>query len=210
MLEIVALLKGIIIGIIMAAPIGPIGVLCVERTLNKGKMSGLISGAGAVIADILYAIIAAYGLSQVTDALMEYRFALRIVSGIFLLILGVSYLVKKTEPKKKHIETGGEMVTDFLSSFFLAITNPLTIISFGILFAGLTLKGNRHLGHEEYEFIIKFIIIGVAIGASIAWSGLIFGVSWLRSRATDFSFQIMNQIAAFIMIIFAALILLHR
>ncbi|WP_225316012.1 MULTISPECIES: LysE family translocator [Bacillus cereus group] len=129
-------IKGIIIGISIAAPVGPIGVLCIRRTLEYGKFIGFISGLGAATADGLYGMIAGLGLTVVTNFLVEQQGWIHFIGGVFLLYLGLEIFISK--PSKTSAKANGNTVFGaYTSTFFLTITNPVTILSFLAIFSGL-------------------------------------------------------------------------
>ena len=151
-IAILFLLKGLIIGFSIAAPVGPIGVLCIRRTLAKGHASGLVSGLGAATADSVYGCVAGFGLTLVSSLLLEGQDWVRSMGGVFLLYLGIrTYLSKPSDgvPPARGLDLAG----DYLSTFLLTLTNPLTILSFAAIFAGLGLAISR----QEY-FVRKNVI----------------------------------------------------
>jgi threonine/homoserine/homoserine lactone efflux protein len=121
-------LRGFLIGISIAAPVGPIGVLCIRRTLAEGKLKGFLSGMGAASADMVYGAIAAFGLTVVTNLLVENVFWLRIIGGCFLLYLGVKTFLEKPSDHAAQANQNGYFGA-YISTFFLTITNPMTIFS---------------------------------------------------------------------------------
>jgi threonine/homoserine/homoserine lactone efflux protein len=131
------LIQGIIIGFSVAAPIGPIGVLCIRRTLAEGRVLGLVSGLGAASADGIYGLIAAFGLTAISDILIDQQHLLRLVGGVFLVVLGVRTLLTKPAEDAARIEQRSGLIGAFLSTFLLTLTNPLTILAFLAIFAGL-------------------------------------------------------------------------
>src|SRR3989304_1757190 len=127
-------LRSFIIGISIAAPVGPIGVLCIRRTLSHGKLAGFLSGLGAASADMLYGAIAAFGLTVIINLLVENAFWLQIIGGGFLLYLGIKTFLEKPAEHAAQAKQDGYF-SMFLSTFFLTITNPITILSFAAIFA---------------------------------------------------------------------------
>ena len=129
--------KGAALGFSIAAPVGPIGILCIRRTLQYGRFSGLFSGLGAAVADMIYGIIAAFGLTFVSDFIIAEKFWLRLFGGIFLFYLGGKTFFAKTLDLSQTKITHKTLLSDFISTFFLTISNPLTIFSFVAVFAAL-------------------------------------------------------------------------
>jgi len=146
-IRILLLLKGLIIGFSIAAPVGPIGVLCIRRNLAKGRTSGLASGLGAATADAIYGGIAGLGLTRISNLLLEQQAWFRSIGGGFLLYLGIrTFLSKPAGAVAAARRT--DLAGDYLSTSLLTLTNPLTILSFAAIFAGLGLAGpGRVLGY---------------------------------------------------------------
>ena len=129
------LLKGIVVGIVIAVPVGPVGVLCIRRTILDGRIAGLSSGTGAATADAMFAVIAGFGLTALSDWLFGFQDWLRIGGAVFLFYIGISAFLhdpaKPRAPQLAH-ET---VFTNYASTFALTITNPVTILSFLAIFA---------------------------------------------------------------------------
>ncbi len=175
-MSIAFLLKGLVIGFLIAAPVGPIGVLCIKRTLTNGRMSGLVSGLGAATADALYGSIAGFGLTLISAFLLDQQTWIRLVGGAFLCYLGLKTFISK--PAEQDVRAhGGNLISAYLSTFVLTLTNPLTILSFAAIFAGLG------LGATDGDFASAGILVsGVFLGSAAWWLLLSGGVSLLRQR----------------------------
>ncbi len=175
-MSIAFLLKGLVIGFSIAAPVGPIGVLCIKRTLTNGRMSGLVSGLGAATADALYGSIAGFGLTLISAFLLDQQTWIRLVGGAFLCYLGLKTFISK--PAEQDVRAhGGNLISAYLSTFVLTLTNPLTILSFAAIFAGLG------LGATDGDFASAGILVsGVFLGSAAWWLLLSGGVSLLRQR----------------------------
>ena len=186
-------LRAFIIGISIAAPVGPIGVLCIRRTLANGKTAGFVSGMGAATADMVYGAIAAFGLTAITGLLVENAFWLRIVGGVFLLYLGVKTFREKPSDKPAEASADG-LWSMYLSTFFLTITNPMTILSFAAIFAG-TMLGSKTGSPLT-------MVTGVFAGSAAWWLTLSFGVGILRDRLTQTHMAWINRISGAIIIAF--------
>ncbi len=192
------------IGIGVSVPLGPIGILCIQRTMNKGFLSGFISGIGAAFADTLYAIIAAFGISMIKDFLIENQTIIRTVGSLFLVFVG--YKIFNSNPAKdlrKLRNEGQNYIKDFITSFLITISNPITIVAFGAIFAGFDLVG------ENVNFFHALaLIIMVFIGAVTWWLVLISSVSIFRKRIRLRFLLWTNKITGTIIVIFALYILL--
>lgn len=163
-MDLTFLYKGLILGFSVAAPVGPIGVLCINRTINKNYISGLVSGLGAATADLIYGLIAGLGLTIISNFLIEQKLWLQIIGLIFLIYLGIKTLIKKETDISfdKRQEKG--LLKDYFTTFILTITNPVTILFFLAVFAGLGLSDS-----ENGNLSTISLIIGVFIGSGIWW-----------------------------------------
>jgi len=201
-MEIRYLLKGLIVGFVIAVPIGPIGILCARRTLTQGRMAGFVSGMGAATADVFYGFVAAFGLAFISDILLSYQFWLRLAGGAFLCFLGIRTFIEKPEIKslfsmlrKKKRHAGM-----YTSTFFLTLMNPMTIFSLAAVFAGLGLAGAK--GDILSALIL---VLGVFLG-SVLWWLLLFGVfSVFKRRFNRREMQRINRIAGMIIMGFGLL-----
>jgi threonine/homoserine/homoserine lactone efflux protein len=122
------LMKGLLVGFSIAAPVGPIGILVIRRTLTEGRLSGFVTGLGAAVADGTYGFIAGYGLTSISDFLIAQQFWMKLFGGIFLLYLGIKTLISKAATKEASIDSNG-LIKNFTSTLLLTITNPITILS---------------------------------------------------------------------------------
>ena len=188
-------LRGLLIGFSIAAPVGPIGVLCIRRTLAEGRLAGFLSGMGAASADMFYGAVAAFGLTAIQDLLIGQSNWLRIVGGIFLLYLGVKTFFTKPSEEAAKSARGG-LFGAYLTTFFLTITNPITILSFLAIFAGL------RLGETDGNYLsASVMVLGVFLGSAAWWLTLSTGVSFLREKFTPALLVWVNRLAG--MLIFA-------
>lgn len=198
-MEITFFIKGLIIGFSIAAPVGPIGVLCIQRTIAYGKTSGLFTGLGAATADGLYGAVAAFGLTIISNFLVGQQFWFRLIGGTFLLYLGIKTFLSKTA-EKAATENHKSLFSDYLSTVFLTLTNPTTILSFIAVFAGLglvTTNGNT--------LSAILMVAGVIIGSALWWLMLSGGVDLFREKFNMSALAIVNKISGVIIFIFAIL-----
>ena len=195
-------LKGIILGFSIAAPVGPIGILCVRKTLQFGRFSGLFSGLGAAFADSVYAIIAAFGLTMISNFLLAGQFWFRLIGGVFLLYLGWKTFVAKAATDSKQVPHT-TLLNDFISTFFLTITNPMTILSFLAVFAGLGLSSV----HGDY-LQAGGLVLGVFLGSALWWLLLSEGVTMFRKKVSEKVMIWINRIAGVIILGFGVSALL--
>ncbi len=186
-MDISLLLKGLIIGFSIAAPVGPISVLCIRRTLAEGRASGLVSGIGAATADATYGFIAGFGLTFISNILIEQQVWLRFVGGMFLFYLGFkTFLPKPIEQAAS--EEGNSLVGAYASTFFLTLTNPITILAFTAIFSGLGLTGGSYVS-------AAVLVSGVFIGSTLLWVILSYGVSMLQTKFNPPGLQWVNRIS---------------
>ena len=155
-------IKGLIFGFSIAAPVGPIGILCIRRSLANGWAAGLLTGMGAATADAIYGCVAGFGITGITDFLVGQRAWIQIVGGLFLCWLGVRIFLSGTDEKPVS-EAPGSAAMGYLSALLLTLTNPMTILSFAAVFAGMGL-GRVTAG----QIAAGWLVAGVFSG-SMAW-----------------------------------------
>jgi threonine/homoserine/homoserine lactone efflux protein len=189
-------LKGLLIGFSIAAPVGPIGVLCIRRTLADGRSSGLISGLGAATADAVYGSIAGFGLTLISSFLISQQGWIKLMGGLFLCYLGVKTFLSK--PDQHAAKTSGEGLPGaYFSTFLLTLTNPMTILSFAAIFAGLG------LGAGAGNFASAgFMIVGVFLGSAAWWLALSTIVSMFRQRFNQRALVWVNRLSGVIILFF--------
>ena len=225
-------LRGLALGFSIAAPVGPIGVLCIRRTLAEGRAAGFASGLGAAVADGLYGAVAAYGLTAISRTMQQQQFWLRLVGGVFLCWLGVKTCLARAASgsnvgqasrlpsaesasaalpsgpgqagrlpyiEGRNVRIGGA----FASTLFLTLTNPMTIISFGIVFAGLELGGPA----SDYVAATA-MVLGVFLGSAFWWLLLSTGVGAFRERLQPAQLRWGNRLSGLIMLGFGLFTLL--
>lgn len=195
------LLRGILIGFSIAAPVGPIGVLCIRRTLADGRTSGLASGLGAATADAIYGCVAGFGLTFVSSLLVGQQVWLRLVGGAFLCYLGVkTFLARPAEQAASA--RGNGLMGAYASTFFLTLTNPMTILSFAAIFAGLS-AGDAG---GSYRLAV-LLVVGVFLGSALWWLLLSSVASVLRARLTTRALAWVNKLSGVVVAGFGLLAL---
>ena len=196
------LLRGLVIGFSIAAPVGPIGVLCIRRTLAKGRVSGLVSGLGAATADAIYGCIAGFGLTFIASILISQQGWFRLIGGAFLCYLGLKTFLTRPAEQAASAEGNG-LVGAYASTFFLTLTNPMTILSFAAIFAGLgVVSASRNYASAG------MLVLGVFIGSALWWLILSGGVSVFRARFNPHGLRWVNRISGVIITGFGLLALL--
>lgn len=192
------LLKGLLLGFSVAAPVGPIGLLCIKRTLSEGKLSGFVSGLGAATADLVYGCIAAFGLTAISSFLLYYKQPIQIVGGIFLVYLAVKIFFSRVPEKSALGDIDVSLTKSYISTFFLTITNPVTIISFMAMFAGLGI-----IAAVGNYFQSVIVVIGVFLGSAIWWLTLSMIVGLFHKKISSRTMYWINIIAAVFILLLA-------
>ena len=192
--------KGMLIGMVASAPMGPVGILCVQRTLNKGRRYGFVTGIGAAVSDIIYAGITGFGMAFVMDFVNndQNKFYLQIIGSVLLLAFGV--YTYRSDPTKNMRQSGmqrGTIWYNMWTAFLVTFSNPLIIFLFMALFAQFAFVIPDH----PFEMVIGFASI---VGGALWWW---YGVSWLVDKVrTIFDAQgirIINRIIGAVVIIFS-------
>ena len=196
------LIKGFLIGISVAAPIGVVGLLCINRTLMQGRLSGFISGLGTATAHGLYGCIAGFGLTFISDFLIDEQFYIRLIGGIFLYYLGVKTFIRQPKQKPLALE-GRTLIKAYLSSFSIAIANPLTILSFVAVFAASGIAKTTNYSSSTA------LILGIFIGSTCWWLILSSSVSLLCRKLNAAALRLINRISG-IMILFFGFTVLYQ
>lgn len=194
-------LRGLVIGFSIAAPVGPIGVLCIRRTLAEGRAYGLVSGLGAATADAVYGTIAALGLTIISSLLVNQQMWLRLIGGGYLCYLG--YKTFRAKPADRSVEAEGRgLIGAYASTLFLTLTNPMTILSFAAIFAGL---GAGAAGGGAIGALL--IVIGVFTGSCAWWLILVSFTSIFRSKLNTVGLSWVNRISGTIIAAFGVVVL---
>lgn len=190
------LLKGLLLGFSIAAPVGPIGILCIRRTLADGRNFGLASGFGAAAADAFYGCIAGFGLAFISNFLVSQQNWLKLFGGAFLLYLGVRTMLAKPATEAAQSKSTS-LAGAFGSTFLLTLTNPVTIFTYLAVFSSL---GVGTVG-GEYGTAALFIL-GVFSGSALWWFILSFGVSLLRDKVGPTVLLWVNRVSGLVIIAF--------
>jgi threonine/homoserine/homoserine lactone efflux protein len=182
-------LRGAVAGLAISAPVGPVNVLCVSRTLTQGRSAGIVSGLGAALADTIYGSIAGFSISFIIGWLLRELFWIRLLGGLFLIAIGAVYYLRR--PKSlQEIAREESKSSDFATAFFLNLTNPTTILSFLAVLAVLD------LGEHRPWNLTVFLVAGIFAGAMAWWILLALVAGHFRDRVTDRAVVWLNRIAA--------------
>lgn len=189
--------KAMLIGLSIAAPVGPIGLLCIQRTLAQGMRTGFVSGLGAACADAVYGAIGAFGMVAVTDYFVSLSTPLAIGGALFLGWMGVKLLLAKNETGQAASVGVQKAGNAFISVFVLTLANPMTIISFVAVFASIA--GPRVMGHAA----AGLMVVGVFLGSAIWWLMLSAGVALLSKQVGTGLLGFINRVGGLLLLGFA-------
>lgn len=193
------LLKGILIGLLFGLPVGAVGALTVQRTLSHGMRAGLLTGLGSSIADCFYACVGVFGLTVISDFLLDYQAIINCLGGGLILLLGMSLILRKETEVKQKTESIG-FTKMFLSSFAVGITNPAAILSFLFAFSYFGIS-------EDAGLLRGFLLVCGVFAGTYIWWGTLTGVALIiRKKAVRFRFQYMNRIFGIILCLFGVVV----
>ena len=184
------LVKGLVIGVVVSAPLGPVGVLCIQRTLNKGRWYGFVTGLGAALSDIFYALVTGYGMSFMDEFLTKHQVLLQIIGSIMLFVFGIYtfrsnpvHSIRPVSAKK------GTYLHNFVTAFFVTLSNPLIIFLFIGLFARFSfVMPGSELGFQLVGYL------AIILGALLWWFGITYFVNKVRTRFNVRGIWILNRI----------------
>jgi threonine/homoserine/homoserine lactone efflux protein len=196
--------KGLIFGFSIAAPVGPIGLLCIRRSLAGGWSAGLLTGLGAATADAIYGCVAAFGLAGVTALLVGQRVWIQLFGGLFLCYLGLRIFFSTAE-KASHVESSGSAAMGYMSALLLTLTNPMTILAFTAVFAGMGL-GSIGSG----PLAAGWLVAGVFSGSMAWWLILSSASSRFNTRLNATSMRWINRLSGMVLIGFGVVALFER
>jgi threonine/homoserine/homoserine lactone efflux protein len=188
--------RGLVLGLSVAAAVGPMAILCIRRTLAQGQFVGLATGVGIATADGCYSLIAAFGLTFVSDALIEQRLWLEVIGGAFLCYLGLRIACSRpagTVPATLQVR---EIAAAYGSGLALTMTNPMTIVAFAVMFAGLGLAEAGSYGGSS------LLVLGVFLGSAGWWLVLTTVVRAARDRLTETALAWINLVAGVVILAF--------
>ncbi|WP_137790266.1 LysE family transporter [Bacillus sp. E(2018)] len=189
-------IKGLILGISIAAPVGPIGVFCIQRTLTQGRVVGIVSGLGAACADLLYGLIAGLGLTMVSQFIISQQSWIQLIGGVFLFYLGLKILTSKAIPINGTPQKSS-LSSAFFTTFLQTLTNPMTILSFAAIFTGLGIVKPHTIATSSIT-----LIVGIFCGSAAWWIFLTFTVSMMSRRMNQQHMIMINVISGIIICLF--------
>jgi threonine/homoserine/homoserine lactone efflux protein len=189
-------IKGFIIGFSIAAPVGPIGILCIQRTLSGGNIQGLVTGLGAASADALYGFVAAFGLTFISNFLVDQSIWFRIIGGLFLCYLGIRAFLRKPQERTVSVVNSTNF-SAYATTFFLTLTNPMTILFFAGIFAGLGIVSES----SDYASA-GLMVIGVFSGSGAWWLILSGATGIFRNKISEGKLALVNKFSGLIILAF--------
>lgn len=189
-------IKSLVLGFLSSIPLGPIGIICIQRTLGKNRWSGFVSGLGASTADTLLAIIAGMGLSFVLSFIKDYQLLFKLFGGIIVIIIGIKIFFKSPIRQFRERRLGkNTMLRDYISTLIITLSNPVAVFLFLAAFAGLNLLNNNYILHT-------LVFVGIFTGASIWWFILSSVVNVYREKFRLKNLWWLNKITGVIIILF--------
>lgn len=195
-MEMAFLLKGFVLGLSIAAPVGPIGVLCIRRTLSEGKSSGVATGLGAATADAIYGTMVALGVTFISSALADHGAWLRLIGGGFLCYLGVTTFVSKPTYASPSAASHG-VLRSYATALLLTLSNPMTIFSFAAIFAG-----SGVVDAASTSLASALLVLGTFLGSASWWLVLTSAVQLLRGKLDQRLLRWLNRASGLILIAF--------
>jgi threonine/homoserine/homoserine lactone efflux protein len=196
------MLKGLLIGFSIAAPVGPIGVLCIRRTLAEGRAHGFVSGLGAATADGFYGTVAALGLTLISSFLLDQANWLRLIGGSYLCYLGVKTFRSQPAAQAAQVRPGRGLLGAYASTLFLTLTNPLTIFAFAAIFAGVGAEAAS--GNAPGALAV---VLGVFLGSCTWWLILVTLTSLFRAKLNTTRLTWVNRASGLLILAFGVVIL---
>ena len=192
------IITGFLIGLFVSIPVGPIAVLCIQRTLNKGRWYGFATGLGAAFSDMMYALVAGFGMSIVISVITNNQLFIQMVGSVVICVFGIYIFRSNPLPQKTPIGSSQSYLQDFFAAFFMTITNPMIIF----LFIGLYARFN--FIYEDIAFLKTMLgILAVFLGAASWWFVLVSIVNLFRNKFNVRSLGVINKIMGSILAILA-------
>lgn len=195
-------LKGFIIGLLINAPVGPIGILCIRRSFAEGRVLGFVSGLGVATVDAIYGVVAAFGLTFISNFLTYQQVWIRLLGGLLLLGLGMKILRAKSVREVTLPKAGG-LLSAYVSTFFITLTNPVTFLSIAAIFAGLGVPGMY--GNDTP---IIALVLGLFLGSTLWWFLVSHSIHLFRQKLTHPGLKWVNGISGVLIVGFGLVILL--
>ncbi len=200
--HIIAFMWGVVVGFSTSVPIGPVGFICIQRTISKRILAGLITGLGAVVGDAFMASVGIFGIKSISDFIIDNQTILRVLGGLILIFMGTSMVISKQKVISKKPDTAITYIEYFFSSLAIVITNPITAGAFFLIFAGIS---PRLVNNGNY-FGIN-ILFGVIVGACLWWLLLTFIANVFGHLIKEEHFSTINRFLGVIVLLLGIVIM---
>lgn len=199
------LVKGLIVGVVVSAPLGPVGVLCIQRTLNKGRWYGFVTGLGAALSDICYALITGYGMSFMDVFLTKNQVLLQIIGSVMLFVFGIyTFRSNPVQSIRPVSSAPGSYLHNFVTAFFVTFSNPLIIFLFIGLFARFSfVMPGSPLGFQLVGYL------AIILGALLWWFSITYFVNKVRTRFNLRGIWMLNRIIGIVVILMSVIGLVY-
>lgn len=198
------LFEWLLVGFAIAIPVGPIGVLCIQRSLTKGPLTGFVTGLGAATADTFYGAVVAFSITFISDFFLRYHMIIGIVGIAFLLFFGIKIWREKVSSDISADSSDQRFWSYYLSAVFLTLTNVMTIVTFTAIFATV------NLSYPVGNFSVPLLLTsGVFFGSGLWWLVLSQGVSFFKKKMTHSIIAVINKVSAVIMFLSVVLLVIH-
>ncbi len=191
-------IQGIIIGLTLAVPVGPIALMCIQRAVTNGRLHGIVSGIGVATADSFYAAVTFFGLTAISGLILAYQFPLRLAAGLVLIVVGIRIFLSIPAPMSAKTEHE-TYLKDYLSMVAIAIANPLTLIFFIAILPGFGV-----VFHENSVLSASEFVGGVFLGSTLWWIILCGAIGSVRSRISAEHLRLINRISGIMIVCFGA------
>jgi len=195
-------LKGFIIGLLINAPVGPIGILCIRRSFTEGRVLGFVSGMGVATVDTIYGAVAAFGLTFISNFLIHQQLWIRLLGGLLLLGLGMK-IFRARSVQEVALPTAAGLLSAYVSTFFVTLTNPVTFLSIAAIFAGLGIPEM----YGTYTPIIA-LVFGLFMGSTLWWFLVSHSIHLFRGKLKHRGLKWVSGISGVLLVGFGLVILL--
>ena len=202
------IMSGVVMGLIAAVPIGPVNLICIRRSFAFGPLNGFVSGLGAALGDGIFAAIMGFGLTWIAQMIEGYATIIELTGGAMMVWMGYRTFISPPVPRCLDTKTDGErtnLVRAMVSTFALTITNPVTLLSFGVMFAGL---GGLAGGAGSFNDA-GFVVAGVVAGSTGWWLALTTIIGIFHTRIDEKAMRLINQACGALVTACGLAVLIH-
>jgi threonine/homoserine/homoserine lactone efflux protein len=200
----ILLAKGLLIGFSTAVPIGPIGIMCIQQSISCGRRRGFVSGLGAATADMLFGSVAIFGVTMISDFLMDNNLIIRATGGVLLLVIGIRIMMGKQEGRVSEVKREN-MVQSYLTTMLLTLTNPMTILAYMTILAVFNI-----VAVDRGPLSSSLLVTGIFLGSAIWFTLLTVLAHFLKKRLTDRALLRLNRALGALILIFGIILLVNQ